>query len=365
MKPVTAGIEAWAWPALSALVAAAVTLVVFRLLLALIRRFSDDRAAPRLFLNAAAPALGTFFTLLAINTSLHGAQDLPLLADIQHALKLLLILAVTWVAVRCVSAVGDLIVLKNPAYEDEWLYARKLETQTRFLVRGSSILIVIIGLGAALMTFDSVRQIGASLLASAGVGGIILGFAARPVLGNLLAGVQIALTQPFRIDDVLYVDGKWCWVEEVTATYVVLRVWDLRRVVVPLDWFITNKFENWSRHSAELQGTVFLWLDYAMPVDPLRDEFLRLLQEHPKWNGKTQDVLVTDASDKAMEVRFLMSANSSSALWALRCHIREHMIAFVRDHYPQHLPRLRASLSEQGDDGPGMNTDTPAPQSGG
>lgn len=194
------------------------------------------------------------------------------------------------------------------------------------------------------MTFDSVRQIGTSLLASAGIGGIILGFAARPVLGNLLAGVQIALTQPFRIDDVLYVDGKWCWVEEVTATYVVLRVWDLRRLVVPLDWFITNTFENWSRHSAELMGTVFIWLDYAMPVEPLREEFQRLLDETPLWNGKTQEVLVTDASDRAMEVRFLMSANSSSTLWALRCRIREGLIAFVRDNYPQHLPRLRAAV---------------------
>lgn len=346
IEPVTAGIEAWAWPGVTALVTGTITLLVSRLVLALIRRFTDSRATPRIFLNAAAAPLGTFLTLLAVNTALQAAADLPWLAEVRHALKLLLILSMTWMAVRCVGAVGDLIVYKNPAHENEWLHARKLETQTRFLVRGSNILIVIIGIGLALMTFDSVQQIGASLLASAGVGGIILGFAARPVLGNLLAGVQIALTQPFRIDDVLYVDGKWCWVEEVTATYVVLRVWDLRRLVVPLDWFITNKFENWSRHSAELQGTVFLWLDYAMPVDPLREEFQRLLGESDKWNGKTRDVLVTDASDRAMEVRFLMSANSSSTLWALRCHIREAMIAFVRDHYPEHLPRLRASLAD-------------------
>lgn len=138
-------------------------------------------------------------------TALHGADELPLMPGIKHLLTLLLILSATWVAVRCTSAVGDLIVHMNPAYEHDWLYARKLETQARFLVRGLSILIVIIGLGVALMTFEGVRQIGASLLASAGIGGIILGFAARPVLGNLLAGVQIALTQPFRIDDVLYI----------------------------------------------------------------------------------------------------------------------------------------------------------------
>ena len=221
-----------------------------------------------------------------------------------------------------------------------------METQTRFLVRGLIVLLVIIGIGVALMTFDAVKQLGASLLASAGIGGIILGFAARPVLGNLLAGMQIALTQPFRIDDVLYIDGKWCWVEEVTATYVVLRVWDLRRLVVPLDWFITNHFENWSRHSPELAGAVFIWVDYAMPVEPLRKEFARLLRASPLWNGNIENVLVTDASDRAMEIRFLMSAATSTALWELRCSIREGVIAFVRDNYPEHLPRLRAQLAE-------------------
>lgn len=346
LMPLKAGLEAWAWPALVAVLAAAVTLVVFRLLLALLRRLSNAEGTARMFLDAAAPALGTFLALLALNTALVAGGDLPLLPEVKHLLTLLLIVSMTWVAVRCTSAVGDLIVRMNPAAGERWRYARKLETQTRFLVRGLVVLIVIVGLGAALMTFDAVRQLGASLLASAGIGGIILGFAARPVIGNLLAGMQIALTQPFRIDDVLYVDGKWCWVEEVTATYVVLRVWDLRRLVIPLDWFITNHFENWSRHSPELMGTVFLWVDYAMPVEPLRQEFGRLLRQSPLWDGKAENVLVTDASDRAMEVRFLMSAANSTTLWELRCSVREDLIAFVREHFPEHLPRLRAHLTE-------------------
>lgn len=347
LDELTNGLDAWAWPALSAVLTVATTLVVFRLVLALTRRFSNTEGTARMFLDAAAPALGTLLGLLALDAVLGAApDDLPLLPGIERLLTLLLITAMTWVAVRCTAAIGDLIVRMNPASENKWLHARKLETQTRFFVRGLIILIVIIGLGVGLMTFDIARQLGASLLASAGIGGIILGFAARPVLGNLLAGMQIALTQPFRIDDVLYVDGKWCWVEEVTATYVVLRVWDLRRLVVPLDWFITNHFENWSRHSAELMGTVFLWMDYAMPVQPLRDEFARLLRQSPKWDGKTENVLVTDASDRAIEVRFLMSAVNSTTLWELRCSIREDLIAFVREHYPEHLPRLRAHLTE-------------------
>lgn len=342
-----AGIEAWAWPALAAVLAVAATLLVFRVVLAIARRLGDSRGIPRIFLDATASALGLFLSLLALNTALQAAAgDLPLMPGIKRLITLLLIMSATWVAVRCTSAVGDVIVHMNPADEHRWQSARKLETQTRFLVRGLIVLIIIVGLGTALMTFDTVKQLGAGLLASAGIGGIILGFAARPVLGNLLAGMQIALTQPFRIDDVLYVDGKWCWVEEVTATYVVLRVWDLRRLVVPLDWFIANPFENWSRHSADLMGTVFLWVDYAMPVEALREEFARLLRQSPKWDGKTEDVLVTDASDRAMEVRFLMSAANSTTLWQLRCSVREALIAFVRENYPQHLPRLRAHLTD-------------------
>lgn len=349
MNAVYAGLEAWAWPLLLAGLGASATALVFRLLLALLRRLTNPEGTARMFLDAAAPALGAFLALLALNAVLVAGGDLPLLAEVKHLLTLLLIVSMTWVAVRCTSAVGDLIVRMNPADGERWRTARKLETQTRFLVRGLIVLFVIVGVGVALMTFDAVKQLGASLLASAGIGGLILGFAARPVLGNLLAGMQIALTQPFRIDDVLYVDGKWCWVEEVTATYVVLRVWDLRRLVVPLDWFITNHFENWSRYSPELVGAVFVWVDYAMPVEPLREEYARLLRASPLWNGNTENVLVTDASDRAIEIRFLMSAANSTNLWELRCSIREGVIAFVRDRFPEHLPRLRAQLAETGD----------------
>ncbi|NBB92308.1 MAG: mechanosensitive ion channel [Gammaproteobacteria bacterium] len=339
------GLEAWAWPALTAAVAVLATLLLFRLALSLTRRLTDSRKTPRLFLDAASKALGIFLSMLALNAVLRTVPgELPLLSEIKHLVTVLLIVAMTWVAVRCTSAIGDLIVHMNPAGEDEWKNARKIETQTRFLVRGLVVLIVAMGLGAALMTFDTVQQLGASLLASAGIGGLILGFAARPVLGNLLAGMQIALTQPFRIDDVLYVEGEWCWVEEVTTTYVVLRVWDLRRMIVPLDWFITHPFENWSRHTAELTGTVFIWVDYAMPIEPLREEFARLLRASPKWNGKTETVLVTDASDRAKQVRLLMSAVNSTTLWDLRCSVREDLIAFIHEQFPEYLPRLRAQL---------------------
>lgn len=341
------GLQVWWLPALSALLAVVLTYVIYRIALAATRRITRSTAVIRLFLDAATRPLGVFLCLVTLNAVFEALpDDLPLLSDLQSYATLLLILAMTWLAVSFTSAIGDVIVTLNPVLEGQWQRARKVETQTRFLVRGLNILIVIIGLGAALMTFHPVQRLGASLLASAGLGGIILGFAARPVLGNLLAGMQIALTQPFRIDDVLHVQGEWCWVEEVTSTYVVLRVWDLRRLVVPLQWFIEHPFQNWSRNTADMMGTVFLWVDYAMPIEPLRGEFSRLLRQSFQWDGKTETVQVTDASERALQVRFLMSGRDSSQVWDLRCAVREGLVLFVQNNYPECLPRLRAQLKE-------------------
>lgn len=342
---VEAGVSAWFYPALSAVISVLLAYIGFRLALGVVHRLTRRKAVPRLFLDASARALGFVVCLLVLNGVLEAApSDLRFLPELQHLATLLLILSVTWALVRCTSAIGEVIVTLNPVLENEWKRARKVETQTRFLVRGLNILIVILGLGAALMTFESVRHVGGSLLASAGVGGIILGFAARPVLGNLLAGMQIALTQPFRIDDVLNVQGEWCWVEEVTATYVVLRVWDLRRLIVPLQWFIENPFQNWSRNAADLLGTVFLRVDYTMPLFPLREEFARLLRQAPQWDGKTETVQVTDSDDTTIQVRFLMSAPDSSQTWDLRCAVREGLITFMQENYPEYLPRIRARM---------------------
>jgi small-conductance mechanosensitive channel len=345
------GPQSWLWPGLSAVLTVLATYAVYRLALGVFRHFSSSRTVLRLFLDAAARALGVVFCLLALVGALETApDDLPFMQALRQITTLLLVLAITWASVRLTSAIGEVIVALNPVLEGQWKRARKVETQTRFLVRALNILIVIIGLGAALMTFESVQHMGASLLASAGVGGLILGFAARPVLSNLLAGMQIALTQPFRIDDVLHVQGEWCWVEEVTATYVVVRVWDLRRLVIPLQWFIENPFQNWSRNSSELLGTVFIWVDYTMPIEPLRQEFNRLLASSNLWDGKLATVQVTDSSDQAMQVRFLMSAADSTRNWDLRCAVREGLVTFIQQNYPAQLPRLRARLVESNTD---------------
>ncbi|MBN3789060.1 mechanosensitive ion channel domain-containing protein [Burkholderia sp. Ac-20353] len=254
------------------------------------------------------------------------------------------IVALTWLLVRLAAAVGEAIIQAHPVDTADNLQARSIHTKARVLSRTVMILIVIIGTGAALMTFPNVRQVGASLLASAGVAGLVAGIAARPVLGNLIAGLQIALTQPIRLDDVVVIQGEWGRIEEITGTYVSVRLWDQRRLVVPLQWFIENPFANWTRNSAEIIGTVFLSVDYRTPLAPLRDELARLVQGAPEWDGRVQVLQVTDATERTMQLRALVSAADSSLCFDLRCRVREGLIAYIQAHYPQCLPRSRTEL---------------------
>ena len=174
--------------------------------------------------------------------------------------------------------------------------------------------------------------------------GLVAGIAARPVLGNLIAGLQIALTQPIRIDDVLIVEGEWGRVEEITGSYVVVRIWDDRRMIVPLEWFIQHPFQNWTRTTSELLGTVHLWVDYAMPLVPLREELERICRSAPEWDGRLCLLQVTDSSERALQLRALVSARDASIAWDLRCRVREGLVEFIRKNYPECLPRLRGSL---------------------
>ncbi len=221
------------------------------------------------------------------------------------------------------------------------LYARRVQTQTRVLTRTLASLIALLGFAAALMTFPAVRQVGASLLASAGLAGLVVGFAAKPVLGNMLAGLQIVLTQPIRLDDVVIVEGEWGRIEEITGAYVVVKIWDEHRLIVPLQRFIEHPFENWTRTGAQLIGSVFWWLDYRMPVEPLRAELERVCKAAPEWDGRFCVLQVTDATDRTMQIRALVTAAGSSEAFDLRCRVRETIIDFVQREYPQYLPRAR------------------------
>ena len=192
------------------------------------------------------------------------------------------------------------------------------------------------------------RKIGAGLLTGVGIGRIIIGVAAQKSLGNLLAGFQIAFTQPIRIDDVLIVEGEWGKVEEITLTYVVVNIWDQRRLILPITYFIEKPFQNWTRVSADLLGTVFLYLDYTIPIEPMRQELSRLLNANPLWDKRVNVVQVTDSTkDGAIEVRLLMSASNSSRAFDLRCHVREAMISFIQRNYPESLPKKRLEFEKQ------------------
>lgn len=275
------------------------------------------------------------FLWLQVDESLSHVGGLRTLAAVGT------IAVLTWLLMRLAAAVGDAIIRAHPIDTADNLEARRIHTQTRVLARTVMVLIVIIGTGAALMTFPNVRQIGASLLASAGVAGLVAGIAARPVLGNLIAGLQIALSQPIRLDDVVIIQGEWGRIEEISGTYVSVRLWDQRRLIVPLQWFIENPFQNWTRSSAELIGTVFLYVDYRLPLEPLRAELARIVADAPQWDGRVQVLQVTDATERSMQLRALVSARDSSLAWDLRCRVREGLIAFINAHYPHCLPRER------------------------
>ena len=233
------------------------------------------------------------------------------------------------------------MIAQHPSDVEDNLRARRLLTQARVLSRSAMSIVLVAGIAMMLMTFPGARQVGASLLASAGVIGIVAGLAAKPVFSNLIAGLQLALAQPIRIDDVLVVEGEWGRVEEITGTFVVLRIWDDRRLILPLSYFIEKPFQNWTRHSAQLLGSVFLHVDYAMPVAPLRAEVERIVKAAPEWDGRFFNLQVTDATERTMQLRVLCTAASSSLAFDLRCRVREALIDFMQREYPQYLPRLR------------------------
>lgn len=336
-----------AWPLLAALL---LGLVVRQLLLSVARR-ADRHAASRtsarvvrVIVVPAALALPLLFLMQAVR-----APPLPpsAVAQAQHWLGIGVLLCVVWLAVRVVAALEARILREHPVDVEDNLAARRIQTQARVIARVAQGAIVLVGVSLALMTFPAIRQLGATLLASAGILGLVAGIAARPVFGNLIAGLQIALAQPIRLDDVVIVEGEWGRIEEITSTYVVVRVWDERRLVVPLQWFIENPFQNWTRTSAQLLGTAFLWLDYRTPMDEVRAQLQRICEEDPRWDGRVCIAQVTDTREHTMEVRLLVSARNSGDLFDLRCVVRERMIDFLERCHPQALPRLRADIARE------------------
>jgi small-conductance mechanosensitive channel len=273
----------------------------------------------------------------------------PLGPDSKIVVARLLVLAticlIGWFAATALQIGATLYLLRFRFDTEDNLLARKHVTQVRVLVRVLDTVIILVTAGFALMTFDAVRQYGVSLFASAGVAGIVAGLAARPVLSNLLAGVQLAVTQPIRLEDAVTVENEYGFVEEITSTYVVLRLWDLRRLIVPLSYFIEKPFYNWTRQAATNIGSVVLYVDYAAPIERIRQKATELAAQS-KWTGEIASVQVTNTSHDAIEVRVLVSASSPSTSSNLCAEIREQLIGFLQREHPEALPRRRNEIVE-------------------
>jgi small-conductance mechanosensitive channel len=262
----------------------------------------------------------------------------------EHSLSLLLIAAVAWLVMKGMYVLEDCIAHEFDVTAKDNLRARKIHTQFRVLKRICILIIGTIAFATMLMTFPRVRQLGTTILASAGVIGIVVGMAAQKTIGTFIAGIQIALTQPIRLDDVVIVENEWGRIEEITLTYVVVRIWDQRRLIVPITYFIDKPFQNWTRVSADILGTVFLYVDHTVPIEAVREELQRILNESELWDKKVCVVQVTNTTEKTIEVRALMSAADASTAWSLRCLVREKLVEFVAKNYPQSLPRLRGEF---------------------
>ncbi len=260
--------------------------------------------------------------------------------------QITLIFIISWVIIRLMHLFRVYITRKHRIDVDNNLKARKIHTQYALLERILRVLIIFFAIASALMTFEPIQQIGISLFASAGVASLIIGFSAQKILASIIAGIQLAITQPIRVDDVVIVNGEWGWIEEINLTYVVVKVWDRRRLVVPTTYFIDNIFQNWTRKSSFILGTVFLYTDYTIPIDEIRRELDRLLQETELWDNKVKVVQVTDATEKTMEIRVLVSAEDSPTAWELRVYLREHLIKFIQENYPESLPKTRVEFPE-------------------
>lgn len=260
---------------------------------------------------------------------------------------LLLIFSLTWLLVVTVRILKRGFIKKYDITAEDNLHARRVYTQINILERVVVFLIIVFAIGITLLSFESIRAVGVSFLTSAGIAGIILGFSAQKALGTLMAGIQIAITQPIRLDDVVIVEGEWGKIEEITLTYVVVAIWDKRRLVVPTTYFIEKPFQNWTRTTAEILGTVFMYADFDLPVDKLREELTRLLSGSPLWDGKVNVLQVTNTTEHGMELRALMSSRNSSVSWDLRVYIREKLIHYIQENYPQSLPRARVTLKDE------------------
>jgi small-conductance mechanosensitive channel len=340
-------LPAWAADALALAIGLSAALVLHAIVTRALRRFAAWRSPYLLSLLERSHAITRLAAvLLAVAVALRVVTFAPLTARLlSQVLVVAFILLAGWTAALAVSLAAERYTARFKLDAGDAL-ARKHVTQVRILRRTANALVGIVTIAAALMTFDAVRTYGVSLFASAGVAGLVVGLAARPVLANLIAGFQLAVTQPMRIEDTVVVEGEFGWIEEITGTYVVVRLWDWRRLVMPLSYFIEKPFQNWSRESASIIGTVFLHVDHSAPVDRIRVKAEELVRASPLWDKQVFNLQVWEALEQTLQLRVLVSSATAGANADLRAEIREKLVAFLRDTLPDALPRRRMVTAE-------------------
>jgi small-conductance mechanosensitive channel len=287
--------------------------------------------------------------VLAIVPSLSLPPDFKVGSE--HVVGLGLIAALAWLAILLIEVTSDVMTVRYRVDVADNLMARRVQTQFQMVHRIAVILVSVVALSLGLMTFPEIKHIGVSLLASAGVASLVIGMAMKDALANLIAGVQIAFAQPFRIGDAVVIEGEWGWIEEIGMIYVVVRCWDLRRLVLPLSYFMTNSFQNWTRTSADLLAYSYIYTDYTTPVEAVRQELKRILESTPLWSGKVCVLQVSDMDHYTLQLRALMDARNGGDAWDLRCLVRERLIEFLQKNCPGSLPRYRGEMETTARDG--------------
>ncbi|GAB0119112.1 mechanosensitive ion channel family protein [Acidisoma sp. 7E03] len=358
-----AWVPPYLWSTFILLAAAGIGLLLHWLTLRLFKRFRPPRKVRTFFElfveNTTGPsrvAYVLFFLGAALPSLSYSIETTLVLA---HLLAVAFVLLVGWTAIRAIEILASLYLARFRTDIDDNLLARKHLTQIRILKRAGAILIGVVTIGIALMTFNAVRQYGISLFASAGAASLVVGLAARPLLTNLIAGVQIAITQPIRLEDAVIVEGEWGWIEEIASTYVVVRLWDWRRMVLPISYFLEKPFQNWTRESAALIGTVYLYVDWRVPVQAMRDKLAEIAAESPLCDGRVVNLQVSDARESVIELRCLVSARTAPQCWDLRCEVREKMIDYLQREHPYALPHTRVTMER---DGPAERVPAAGPQ---
>ncbi|PEN05011.1 mechanosensitive ion channel protein MscS [Longimonas halophila] len=324
-------------------------------------RLGGDNQLRENALNRSYRPLQLLIPLLVVRAvfPMFGPTLEPALQDGLHmTLHTLFVVGIAWLLIAAVHVTEDLIGHRFSVEQEDNLQARKIVTQARLLRRIAIVAISVVALGIILFESDTFRSLGTGLLASAGIVGIVVGFAAQRTIGTIVAGLQVAFTQPIRIDDVVIVEGDFGWVEEITLTYVVVRVWDQRRIVVPITQFIDQPFQNWTRETSELLGTVFLYVDHTVPFEEVRAALGEIIEASEYYDGRVWKLHVTNTTERTVELRALMSARSAPDLWELRCEVRERIVTHLQETHPEALPRVRAELH----DAAGRSEREPTPQ---